>query len=311
MSSDLLALVCDTCTLKVFDCSETNHMPVVCSVSFLRENVVRQENTHEKEIDKFVWKKENAQRFNDATEKAHLMLENAIGLIDIDIDVALNVFNDCIREVAACMKKRMCVNGRKKKQDWFDAECKNMKKRVRKLLKTYRKSLTADDRFSYCKTRREYKNLLLCKQKKYNASVVDSLIRSINNQQDFWETVHNILPKRNCVRNQISMEEWFEHFKRLLERDDVQADFVDDDDDVLNDENVDAVFNRPISLEEVLLALRKLKCKKAAGPDGVLGEFLKNASTFVAPFFVRFFNVLFDKGIYPENWTESVIFAFV
>jgi hypothetical protein len=83
-------------------------MPVVCSVSFLRENVVRQENTYRKEtIDKFVWKKENAQRFNDAltTEKAHLMLENAIGLIDIDSDVAVNVFNDCIREVAACMKK--------------------------------------------------------------------------------------------------------------------------------------------------------------------------------------------------------------
>ena len=24
-------------------------------------------------------------------------------------------------------------------------------------------------------------------------------------------------------------------------------------------------------------------------------------------FFVKFFNTLFDKGIFPENWTESLI----
>jgi hypothetical protein len=185
------------------------------------------------------------------------------------------------------------VNGRKKKQDWFDAECKNMQKRVRKLLKTYRKSLSADDRFSYCKTRREYKNMLLCKQKKYNASVVDSLISSINNQQDFWETVHNILPKRNCVRNQISVEEWFEHFKRLLEQENVQDGFEDDGEDVMNDKNVDAVFNRPISLEEVLLALRKLKCKKAAGPDGVVGEFFEKCFYFCCAIFCSFLQCAF------------------
>ena len=148
-----------------------------------------------------------------STENAHLKLENAIGLIDIDIEMALNIFNDCVREVAACMKKRVYVNGRRKKQDWYDAECKNMKKNVRKLLKTFRRTLFADDRFAYCKTRREYKNLLLSKQKKHNAAVVDSLIATINSQQDFWDTVYNILPKRNCVRNQITVEEWFEHFK--------------------------------------------------------------------------------------------------
>jgi hypothetical protein len=311
MSSDLLALVYDKCTLNVLDCIETNHMPVVCSVLFPQESNVKKENCHGNVfVDKLVWQKENVQRFNDSlsTERAHLMLENAIGLIDIDIDVALNVFNDCIREVAACMKKRMRVNGRKKKQDWYDAECKTMKKNLRKLLKTFRRTLSADDRFAYCKNRREYKNMLLCKQKKHNASVVESLLATINSQQDFWDTVHNILPKRNCVRNQISVEEWFEHFKRLLEKDDVQAGFTErDDEDVLNDEDIDAAFNRPISLEEVLFALRKLKCKKASGPDGIIGEIFKNASVFVAPFFVRFFNVLFDKGIYPENWMESVI----
>ena len=311
MSSDLLALVFDDCTVKVMNCIETNHMPVVCSILFPQENdvVVLNDTCDISSIEKFVWKKENLRLFNDIliSENARLMLENAIGLIDTDIDVALNVFNDCLRKLAACMKKRVYANGRKKRQDWYDMQCKDMKKTVRKMLKKYRVTLSAEDRFAYCKIRREYKNMLFLKQKKYNASVVDSLLGAVHSQQDFWDTVHNILPKRSFVRNQISVEEWFEHFKRLLEKDNVQAGFVDENQDESDDENVDVVFNRPISIEEVLLALRKLKSKKAAGPDGVIGEMLKNAAEFVAPFCVRFFNVLFDKGIYPVNWTESII----
>ena len=39
-------------------------------------------------------------------------------------------------------------------------------------------------------------------------------------------------------------------------------------------ENDDISFlDRPISKEEVLLAFRKMKNRKAAGPDGLLGEF--------------------------------------
>ena len=44
----------------------------------------------------------------------------------------------------------------------------------------------------------------------------------------------------------------------------------------VEDRSSNSVFNRPISNEEVLLAFRKLKSKTAAGPDGIIGELLKN-----------------------------------
>ena len=66
-------------------------------------------------------------------------------------------------------------------------------------------------------------------------------------------------------------------------------------------------MNRPISREEVLYALRKLKNHKAPGPDGIIGEIYKNSNDQVIQFFVKLFNALFDKGIYPHNWTESII----
>ena len=53
-----------------------------------------------------------------------------------------------------------------------------------------------------------------------------------------------------------------------------------------------------------MLAFRKLnKNKKAAGPDGIIGEVLKNSGTHVTDFFVNVFNSLFEKGIFPTKWT--------
>jgi hypothetical protein len=76
-----------------------------------------------------------------------------------------------------------------------------------------------------------------------------------------------------------------------------------------DDEEEDNLLNRPISKEEVLLAVRKIKNRKAAGLDGIIGELLKYAckSDLILNFFVAFFNSLFDRGIYPDSWAESIV----
>ena len=102
----------------------------------------------------------------------------------------------------------------------------------------------------------------------------------------------------------MNAEDWDRHCKTLLEKEDLLAGQGNEEgwEDIDNQ-----YFNRPISLDEVMLALRKLKPKKAAGPDQIIGEVLKQANLQIAPFFVKFFNVLFDFGIYPEQWTEAII----
>ena len=55
----------------------------------------------------------------------------------------------------------------------------------------------------------------------------------------------------------------------------------------------------PISKEEVLLALKKIKTGKSAGPDDLIGEFYKYSGEVVVEFLVSLFNYLFDNGIYP------------
>ena len=62
-----------------------------------------------------------------------------------------------------------------------------------------------------------------------------------------------------------------------------------------------------ITEPEVYTAVRALKNGKAAGPDGIIGEFFKTSATLVVPFLVKFFNRLFTTGSYPQAWSEAII----
>ena len=110
---------------------------------------------------------------------------------------------------------------------------------------------------------------------------MDKLILSVKNQKDFWESVHKISPKRKSVYNNISLDSWFQHFIVLLKK---EVDFDFDDENAVQDN--ESSLNRPLSKEEILLAFRRLKNKKAAGPDGITGEMLKNSGTYVIDFFM-------------------------
>ena len=68
-----------------------------------------------------------------------------------------------------------------------------------------------------------------------------------------------------------------------------------------------ADLDKPISKEEVLNAVNKLKNQKAAGPDGMIGEFLKFSVNEISDYLVLLFNSLFDNGYYPVDWSESII----
>ena len=61
-----------------------------------------------------------------------------------------------------------------------------------------------------------------------------------------------------------------------------------------------------ITRGEALIAIRKLKNGKAVGPDGIIGEWFKHAGQFAVDILVKYFNVLFDSGIYPKKWSESI-----
>ena len=94
--------------------------------------------------------------------------------------------------------------------------------------------------------------------------------------------------------NSISEQDWFNHFQKVLEQDNQDQDSDDDFENCVSD----VYYDRPITREEVLLAIQRLKNGKAAGPGGIIGELFKHAGHLAVDFLVKFFNVLFERGIY-------------
>ena len=310
LSKELLFLLWDICKLNIIDRIESDHLPL--SFSICPTNNFSEPDTKECTfIDKFVWNADAIGIFNEKllSYEVQRKFKIAMDTINTDLDNALLLFNECLKDVAECMKKRVCVN-KQQKRDWYDNECRMFRKNVKHKLSVYKKSLNIRDRDIFCIARREYKSLLKRKKKEFNDLVMSNLLSSVNNQQDFWKNVRGISIKNPCLRNTISTENWFLYFKELLDKplfdeqdttNDIDDDY-DTDDDVMND-----VLNSAITKEEIVRAVRKLKCNKSAGPDSLIAELFKYSGTMIIDFLHVFFNALFEKGIFPKNWTHSIV----
>ena len=74
-----------------------------------------------------------------------------------------------------------------------------------------------------------------------------------------------------------------------------------------NSEESDHFLNEEITELEVQKAIKKLKCGKACGLDGITAEILKAGGQHVVIFLTRMFNVLYEKGIYPQDWAKAIV----
>lgn len=66
-------------------------------------------------------------------------------------------------------------------------------------------------------------------------------------------------------------------------------------------ENYDNFFDRPISKEEVLRAMRRIKDNKAAGPDMIIGELIKHSFSTVVELLHQFLNELLTRFYFQIN----------
>ena len=63
----------------------------------------------------------------------------------------------------------------------------------------------------------------------------------------------------------------------------------------------------PITTYEVVNELKCLKLGKAPGIDGISNEFYKYLSDYMIHPITILFNYIWEKGIYPDKWSEGVI----
>ena len=158
----------------------------------------------------------------------------------------------------------------------------------------------------------------------------DALHKAKNDPKIIRGKLKSFVSKKHAT-NTISKEEWFRYFSEVfsanestsdnyvLGANDEQVHDFDETEEIEQNKtnsNMEAdgdgqtdieSLDRDISEAEVYEAIRMLKNGKAAGPDGMISEFLKNPACSVVPFLVKYLTKLFSSGSYPDNWSEAAI----
>ena len=112
--------------------------------------------------------------------------------------------------------------------------------------------------------------------------------------------------KRTCQNDNITLKDWFSHFKSVFEQcEDSESNIGKPARNL--EENINHTLNLPISKDEVKHAIAGLKNGKSGGLDGVVPEMLKCGGEETIDFLHKLFNKIFDCGIYPREWSKAIV----
>ncbi|XP_011875007.1 PREDICTED: protein PXR1-like, partial [Vollenhovia emeryi] len=152
--------------------------------------------------------------------------------------------------------------GRGKRRGWWDEECKEVKRTVRKALKEWMRG--KGERREYRRKRKEYKELCERKKEEENKKL-EKEAEEANTEEKVWRVVNAERKKRKRINGEIEMRQWEEYFKTLLRGVENKVIWGGKRGERKGEE-------KEIEREEIRRAISKVKDGKAAGKDGIPNE---------------------------------------
>ncbi|KAI5746163.1 hypothetical protein M8J77_000641 [Diaphorina citri] len=277
----------------------SDHLPVVLNLDFKwgTENITALDmyDTNE-EITRFIWCEEKSQDF------ARLMNEN-VNLPE-EISESYIYLKNKIQETVSNLGMTYQSKPNKKfiynRNPWFNHECRNLKKEMRKQYKKWLKTRDNEIITKYLQLKKAYFSLCKEKKKTYEENF-KSKLRNVKNASDFWKTVTKFKPRKENKCQQISISTWDEHLRELFPPLDPVPPLMLSD---VTRDKMDCDFN----MIELNKCISKLKNGKSPGPDNLLNEYLKTLDGNCRNELLNFLNFLFDGGDPPTELTKSYMF---
>ena len=148
---------------------------------------------------------------------------------------------------------------------------------------------------------KKYKTTLSKTHKKYKENKIKDIRNlKINDPRKYWKLINS--QSKNNSNNLASLDDLYNFFKTSNTQASDSHDKDFNDSDLLNNENNEEI-NQIISENEILQAVKTLKNNKSTGVDDIVNEQTKTTVSYMLPIYVKLFNMIFDTGIIPENWT--------
>lgn len=234
------------------------------------------------------------------------------------INDVMNNFTNTIRNVADPLFSK-CFTHKKssyfrdaafvKHADWFDKECIDAKNQYLESLRIFNGCKNTVSREYFCKCKKFYKETMRKKKRSFEYKKLKDIenLKHCNPKQ-FWKYFKK---NKSAVSNGISLEDFREYFANLsndiLQGTNEDAENFCDNHD-FNDSNCAfEELDQPITITEILTAIKLLKAGKAMGSDSLMNEYFIESMDILGSHLCDIFNAILNSGFFPDKWTEGVI----
>ena len=196
---------------------------------------------------------------------------------------------------------------------WWNDEVGKAVDEKRKLYMVWKKSKKEEDRLLYCSAKRKAKSAVYIAQSGAQ-KVFGEMLESEDKKGAVHRVVRQIIRKNRdavgegCVRgsdgkvitDEVEVKErWKGYFEKLL-----NEEFEWDKDGLAKVDKVSGPAEI-IAYDEVKAAIFRVKSGKAAGPSGVVAEFLKASGDVGAKWVTNLCNSIVQEGKIPSDWKKS------
>ena len=194
-------------------------------------------------------------------------------IINEAVDILNTVLTTAARKAFLVKKVKNKNKGNDNRKDWYKKSCKGYRNKFRQCSKKLSK-----DPFNklllnnFLQARAEYKRVCRKAEKHYRHSLITKLLRLENNDpKSFWGIIKKMNSWGNIKQDpcdNISPHKWRTHFEELLNCREMRRNrFFENE-----IKTFDPLLDGHISEDELKVAINKLKCNKAPGPDGIFAK---------------------------------------
>ena len=308
---------------EVLDQNEfSDHNPIQFGISDFRPPEVAETP---KCFGKIRWESDKVELFKTALDDISVISKlnecmQVLGEVNMDVNDQVNSAVTHLTEAVRLAADKYfyhninphLTHSHRNKPRWADGEWQQRKKIFLRSLNNYKRHKSDTNRLKMVQNRKRYKEY--CKQRytQYERQQTSKLLAArVSNVKMYWR----MLTGSNTTKKmpQINNNEYRDYFMQISDPGD---EFFTADRDItervqhLIQEDLVCAFeelNATITHKELDDSIKQLKTGKSGGDDGLLNEFFIYGRQRLAPYLIPLFNFVFEKGIFPETWSEGLL----
>ena len=290
----------------------SNHAPLTFSLVI---NTCLEQNDGQKYYT-YKWNDNYRNDFIDSLRNDLHLLDQIVNS-DYSVNETVELFSTFISsraqpffEICRPTKQSITFQTNKTHEKWFDEACSEKRNIYLEALRDFNCVKNGENRRILWDKKRDYKFCCAKRKRQYKRQLcldMNNLRRT--KPREFWKLFKH---KSNTSSGNIKLEDFHEHFKILASEVNETThgevdDFLRNFDETPQNTPTFPELDTPISQDEILKSIKKLKTNKAHGTDTLLNEyFIESAGTICGQLEVLF-NKILNNGEFPNSWTQGII----